>query len=202
MLRKLLVVGIVGAMGFAGVQASAFAKAAADTQQSQQGTEQEMLRRLAMQPRDLTAQLDLIRIYLDTNRLADAELLLTKALNQVREQRIIAQQAAMAPEVAGAQPAGSGPVRVGSAIKEPTLIRRVPPAYPQIAQAAKVEGVVIVELLVGVDGTVKSARVLRPLPLLDQAALDAVRQWQFAPTLLNGVPVEVIMTVPVKFPER
>ena len=100
MLRKLLVVGIVGAIGFAGVQASAFAKASADTQQSQQGTEQQVLRRLATQPRDLTAQLDLIRIYLDTNRLAEAELLLTRALNQVREQRVIAQQPPIAPSVA------------------------------------------------------------------------------------------------------
>jgi TonB family protein len=199
MFKRLLVVAIVGAIGFAGVQASAFAKAPADRQQSQQGTEQELLRRLEMQPRDLTAQLDLIRIYLDTNRLAEAEGLLARALNQVREQRIVAQQAAMPPAVAPAQPIGSGAVRVGGDVQEPKLIRRVPPVYPQIAQAAKVTGVVIVELLVDVDGTVRNARILRSLPLLDQAALDAVRQWQFTPTLLNGVPVQVIMTVTVNF---
>ena len=191
MVRKLLVIGVVCGLSWSGVQAL----------QSQQGPEQDALRRLATQPRDLTAQLDLIRIYLDTNRLADAELLLTKALNQVREQRIIAQQTAMAP-AAPAPPAGSGPFRVGGSIQEPRLIRRVPPVYPPIAQSAKITGVVIVELLVGVDGTVQNAQVLRSIPLLDQAALDAVRQWQFTPTLLNGVPVEVIMTVSVKFPER
>jgi len=188
MVRKLLVIGVVCGLSWSGVQAL----------QSQQGPEQDALRRLATQPRDLTAQLDLIRIYLDTNRLADAELLLTKALNQVREQRIIAQQTAMAP-AAPAPPAGSGPFRVGGSIQEPRLIRRVPPVYPPIAQSAKITGVVIVELLVGVDGTVQNAQVLRSIPLLDQAALDAVRQWQFTPTLLNGVPVQVVMTVTVNF---
>ena len=201
MLRKLLVVGIVGAIGFAGVQATAFARAAADKQQSQQGPEQDALRRLATQPRDLTAQLDLIRIYLDTNRLAEAELLLTRALNQVREQRIIAQQAAMAPAVNGAQPAGSVPgrVRVGGGIQEPKLIRKVPPVYPAEALAARVEGIVIIEAVIDVTGAVKEMKVLRAQPLLEAAAVDAVRQWQFTPTLLNGVPVEVIMTLTVNF---
>ena len=52
---------------------------------------------------------------------------------------------------------------------------------------------------IGADGRVKDAKVLRSIPLLDQAALDAVKQWQFTPTLLNGVPVPVIMTVTVNF---
>ena len=191
MVRKLLVIGVVCGLSWSGVQAL----------QSQQGPEQDALRRLATQPRDLTAQLDLIRIYLDTNRLADAELLLTKALNQVREQRIIAQQAAMAPAVTGAQPAGSVPgrVRVGGGIQEPKLIRKVPPVYPAEALAARVEGIVIIEAVIDVTGAVKEMKVLRAQPLLEAAAVDAVRQWQFTPTLLNGVPVEVIMTVTVNF---
>ena len=57
----------------------------------------------------------------------------------------------------------------------------------------------IIEATIGPDGAVKDAKVLRSIPLLDQAALDAVRQWQFTPTLLNGVPVPVIMTVTVQF---
>ena len=61
------------------------------------------------------------------------------------------------------------------------------------------QGVVIVEATIGPDGKVSDARVLRSIPLLDQAALDAVRQWVFTPTLLNGVPVPVIMTVTVNF---
>jgi periplasmic protein TonB len=58
---------------------------------------------------------------------------------------------------------------------------------------------VILETLIGANGRVEDARVLRSIPLLDQAALDAVRQWEFTPTLLNGNPVPVIMTTTVQF---
>ena len=75
----------------------------------------------------------------------------------------------------------------------------VNPIYPPIAQSARVQGVVIIEATIGPDGAVKDAKVLRSIPLLDAAALDAVKQWQFTPTLLNGVPVPVIMTVTVQF---
>jgi TonB family protein len=71
--------------------------------------------------------------------------------------------------------------------------------YPKIAQSARVQGVVILEATIGPDGSVQDAKVLRSIPLLDQAAVDAVKQWQFAPTLLNGAPVPVIMTVTVNF---
>ena len=57
----------------------------------------------------------------------------------------------------------------------------------------------IIEATIGVDGRVVNARILRSVPLLDDAALDAVRQWEYTPTLLNGVPVPVIMTVTVQF---
>ena len=81
----------------------------------------------------------------------------------------------------------------------PTKTKNVQPVYPPIAQSARVQGVVIIEATIGADGRVKDAKVLRSIPLLDQAALDAVKQWQFTPTLLNGVPVPVIMTVTVNF---
>ena len=68
--------------------------------------------------------------------------------------------------------------------------------------AAGARGIVILEATIARDGTVKDARVLRSVPLLDEAALTAVRQWVFTPTLLNGVPVEVIMTVTVNFVSR
>jgi protein TonB len=58
---------------------------------------------------------------------------------------------------------------------------------------------VIIEATIAADGHVMNARILRSLPLLDQAALEAVRQWQYTPTLLNGVPVPVVMTVTVTF---
>ena len=70
--------------------------------------------------------------------------------------------------------------------------------HPPIAQSARVQGVVIIEATIGPTGKVQDARVLRSIPLLDQSALDAVRR-EFTPTLLNGVPVPVIMTVTVQF---
>ncbi|HVL67264.1 MAG TPA: energy transducer TonB [Vicinamibacterales bacterium] len=96
-------------------------------------------------------------------------------------------------------PPPQAPVRVGGNIKTPTKIKDVRPVYPPIAQSARVQGMVIIEATIGADGRVKDAKVLRSIPLLDQAALDAVKQWQFTPTLLNGVPVPVIMTVTVNF---
>jgi periplasmic protein TonB len=91
------------------------------------------------------------------------------------------------------------PLRVGSTIRQPQKIREVAPVYSPIAQAARVQGIVIIEATIGADGHVVNARVLRSVPLLDEAALAAVRQWQYTPTLLNGVPVPVIMTVTVQF---
>jgi protein TonB len=99
-------------------------------------------------------------------------------------------------------PAVTQPLPVGGRIREPARVRHVPPVYPAIAQQARVEGVVIIEAIIGVDGRVQQARVLRSKPLLDEAALAAVRQWIFTPTLLNGNPVPVIMTVTVNFTLR
>ena len=99
-------------------------------------------------------------------------------------------------------PPPTKPVRVGGNIKPPEKIRHVNPQYPPIAQSARVQGVVIIEATIGPDGNVQDAKVLRSIPLLDEAALLAVRQWQFTPTLLNGFPVPVIMTVTVNFTLR
>jgi len=103
------------------------------------------------------------------------------------------------PEAPPPPPPPTQPVRVGGQIKQPTKTKHVNPQYPPIAQSARVQGVVIIEAVIGPDGKVQDARVLRSIPLLDQAALDAVRQWVFTPTLLNNVPVPVIMTVTVQF---
>jgi protein TonB len=93
----------------------------------------------------------------------------------------------------------SQPVRVGGNIRAPMQIRRVNPVYPEIAQAARVQGVVILEAVIDEQGRVSTARILRSIPLLDQAAIDAVLQWEYTQTLLNGAPVPVIMTVTVQF---
>jgi TonB family protein len=92
-----------------------------------------------------------------------------------------------------------GAIRVGGNVHAPTKTKHVNPEYPAIAQSARVQGVVIIEAIVGPDGRVLDQRILRSIPLLDQAALDAVKQWEFTPTLLNGAPVPIIMTVTVQF---
>jgi periplasmic protein TonB len=91
------------------------------------------------------------------------------------------------------------PIRVGSVVRAPQKVHHVAPSYPAIAQQAKIGGVVILEALIAEDGSVRDVKVLKSVPLLDAAATDAVRQWRFTPTLLNGVPVQVIMTVTVTF---
>ncbi len=90
-------------------------------------------------------------------------------------------------------------VRVGGKIKPPKKIKDVMPAYPAPAKSAGVAGVVIIEATIGANGKVIATKVLRSVPMLDQAAVDAVRQWEFTPTLLNGAPVPVVMTVTVNF---
>lgn len=93
-------------------------------------------------------------------------------------------------------------VPVGGQIKPPAKTRDAAPLYPAIAQAARVQGVVIIQATIGVDGAVVDATVLRSVPLLDEAALTAVRQWRYTPTRLNGEPVAVVMTVTVNFQLR
>jgi protein TonB len=101
--------------------------------------------------------------------------------------------------VAAAPLAPPKPVPVGGAIRRPTKISGTDPVYNPIAQAAHIQGIVIIEATIGADGRVINARVLRSVPMLDQSALDAVRTWEYTPSLLNGVPVPVIMTVTVTF---
>jgi periplasmic protein TonB len=91
------------------------------------------------------------------------------------------------------------PVPVGGIVSAPQRIRDVAPRYPSIALASRVEGVVILQAVIAEDGSVRDVRVLRSKPLLDEAAMEAVRQWRFTPTRLNGEPVPVVMTVTVSF---
>jgi len=101
--------------------------------------------------------------------------------------------------VGSGQQAGTVPLPVGGAITPPTKIRDVSPVYPPEAQQARVSGVVILEAVIGEDGKVRSARVLRSIPQLDQAAINAVQQWEYTPTILKGVAVPIVMTVTVNF---
>jgi protein TonB len=96
-------------------------------------------------------------------------------------------------------PAPPRVLRVGGDIRPPVKIRDVRPVYPEIARSARVQGMVIIEATIDETGHVANARLLRSIPLLDEAALTAVRQWIFTPTRLNGEPTSVIMTVTVQF---
>jgi TonB family protein len=92
------------------------------------------------------------------------------------------------------------PVRVGGNIKPPTKTRNVPPVYPEALAAEKIGGVVILEAVIGPDGHVREAKTLRsPNEELTRAASDAIRQWEFTPTLLNGAPIAVVMTATFNF---
>lgn len=91
------------------------------------------------------------------------------------------------------------PLRIGGQMKPPAKVLDVKPIYPPIAQSARVQGVVIIEAIIDETGRVAATRVLRSIPLLDEAAVAAVRQWQFTPTLMNGAPSPVLMTTTVNF---
>jgi len=96
-------------------------------------------------------------------------------------------------------PARRTPVRVGGMLQSPALVDRVAPRYPDLAVQARVHGTVILEAAVDEDGHVREVRVLRSIPLLDAAALEAVRQWHYSPLSLNGEPQPFILTVTVTF---
>lgn len=90
-------------------------------------------------------------------------------------------------------------VRVGGDVREPRKVVHVAPVYPELAMKAGVQGIVIIEATIDARGRVVNATVLRSIPVLDEAALEAVRKWVYTPTLLSGVPTPVIITVTVRF---
>lgn len=91
------------------------------------------------------------------------------------------------------------PQRVGALVQAPRKTHHVAPTYPEIARLARVQGAVILEATISADGRVQGLSILRSVPLLDAAALDAVSQWRYEPTRLNGTPIPVITTVTVRF---
>ena len=93
----------------------------------------------------------------------------------------------------------SAPIPVSSGVQEAKLLRRIVPIYPQIAIVARVEGTVHLMGIISKEGIIRELQVLDGNPLLVKAALDAVRQWVYRPTLLSGQPVEVIAPITVTF---
>jgi TonB family protein len=94
---------------------------------------------------------------------------------------------------AAAVPAGRG------GVQQPVKIKDVMPVYPATAKSARVGGIVTIEATIDTDGKVSEARVVKSIPLLDQAALDAVKQWEYRPSTRDGKPVPVVVTVNVNF---
>ena len=91
------------------------------------------------------------------------------------------------------------PIRTGGHIRPPLRVRNVVPPYPELARAARIQGDVVLDCTISNEGRVVDVKILSgPIPL-QAAAVDAVRQWLYQPTLLNGVPVPVVMTVTVHF---
>jgi protein TonB len=96
-------------------------------------------------------------------------------------------------------PAMRAPLRVGGKVQAAKIVHQVTPIYPPLARQARISGIVRLEAVISHSGMIESLQVMSGHPLLTQAALDAVRQWVYQPTLLNGVPVEVLTQIEVNF---
>jgi protein TonB len=103
---------------------------------------------------------------------------------------------------APAPPVSREPIRVGGLVKEPQIVKLVPPVYPPLASKARVAGIVVLEATLTADGTVEAIRVVSGHPLLVDAAINCVKQWRYEPTYLNGQPVAVILTAKVSFNQK
>ena len=95
--------------------------------------------------------------------------------------------------------AGFAPVEVGGAIAAPARVSHVQPIYPEMAKQSRVEGTVSLSVLIGPSGKVEKASVVRSIPALNDAAVSAVKQWKYQPTVVNGIAVPVSMVVHVNF---
>src|SRR5688500_9596671 len=126
---------------------------------------------------------------------------ITLQLGDVQERMSIRATRTAAPAPRPSTGAPQAPVRVGGSVRIPRRLEEVRPVYPATMREAGLTGVVPLEAVIGADGTVSSVRVLSALahPDFAKAAVDAVRKWRFSPTLLNGVPIDVVMNVTIQF---
>jgi periplasmic protein TonB len=97
------------------------------------------------------------------------------------------------------RPAPAGPIRVTSGVTAAKLVFGPAPVYPRIAVTARSQGIVKLEAIIAEDGSIRDLRVVSGPPLLVNAALEAVRQWRYHPTLLNGAAVQVLTEIDVNF---
>jgi TonB family protein len=148
-------------------------------------SEATLVQRIADAPEDSAPHLALAELYYREERFAESASMMARA-------------AALFAAEHPAPPNTPAPAASGD-LKAPRKLRDVTPIYPADARAAGVTGMVIIEATIAEDGTVQAAVVRRSVPMLDEAALGAVRQWLYTPTRLNGVPVAVTMSANISF---
>jgi TonB family protein len=149
-----------------------------------------LLAALAAAPAEPLPYSDLARYYDTTGRPEHAGRLRRRAEELARGRQMELTRAQQAQASATA-------TRVGGDVGVPLSLRHIVPEYPPAA--AGTNGVVILEGRIGTDGAIQDARVLRSVPAFDAAALGAFEQWRYAPTLLNGSPIAVVVTVVMNF---
>lgn len=188
----------------AAVLALAVALPGVASAQVQATAETQLAQRAAQSPHDISSLLDLAKLYFEQRRFEEASRTLSRAMAVIQQEQLVVVPAAR--PTASAKPFAplsslerSQVLRVGGDVQEPKRLKYVEPIYPPVALSAKVEGYVILEAVVGPDGHVRDLTVLKPHPLFNDAAFDAVRQWEYTPPTQNGVPVSVVMNVTVLF---
>jgi protein TonB len=103
------------------------------------------------------------------------------------------------PKAEAPKPAAPQRIRVGGNVQAAKIVRQPKPIYPPLAKQARISGVVRFNAIIGKDGTIQNLQLVSGHPLLVQSAQDAVKQWVYQPTLLNGEPVEVVTQIDVNF---
>jgi TonB family protein len=99
----------------------------------------------------------------------------------------------------GLGPDDSGPLKVATEIQNLRLVEQVKPTYPELAKLSRTEGTVVLQILITKDGKVSKVEIVSGPPLLTRAAQDAVKNWKYKPTIVNGQEVEVSTQVKVQF---
>lgn len=161
---------------------------------AQRGGERDLLRLLGQRATAFAASLQLAALYRTEGRTSEAVHMLERATGILWDEQRVPGDGIPMPS-----PPPGVPLRIGGSVAEPRRTRHVSAVYPQAARSTRQSGAVYVEFVVDQTGTVNSAKVLKSWPPFDAAALAAVRQWRYEPTILGGAAVPVIMTAVVGF---
>ena len=161
---------------------------------AQRGGESDLLRQLSQRGTAFTASLQLATLYRTEGRTSEAVHMLERATSILWEEQRVPVDGIPMPS-----PPPGVPLRIGGSVAEPRRTQHVPAVYPQAARSTRQSGAVYVEFVVDQAGRVNSEKVLKSWPPFDAAALAAVRQWRYEPTILGGVTVPVIMTAVIGF---